>query len=182
MRSLTPCLPLRRDIIVSFNYFPFFWRFSIHTNMGLPTDVLKARETCDRTDTLVVLVCSVFCTSPHTLQPKHPKMLKRLLIQKRLGNHSRGRHSVLWLYYPIQFPRGYYASHLSSHHLLDTMVPYWYTLTYCEGGAIFGDLKYAFHSNVLTEPVGTIPAVLFSFFQLVFQATVCAIAVGRACE
>lgn len=57
-----------------------------------------------------------------------------------------------------------------------------YTLTYGEGGAIFGDWTYAFHRNVLAEPVGTIPAVLFSFFQLVFQATVCAIAVGGACE
>lgn len=57
-----------------------------------------------------------------------------------------------------------------------------YTLTYGEGGAIFGDFKYAFHRDVLAEPVGTIPAVLFSFFQLVFQATVCAIAVGGACE
>lgn len=57
-----------------------------------------------------------------------------------------------------------------------------YTLTYGEGGAIFGDFKYALHKGVLAEPVGTIPAVLFSFFQLVFQATVCAIAVGGACE
>ncbi|RAR11646.1 Rh-like protein/ammonium transporter [Stemphylium lycopersici] len=55
-----------------------------------------------------------------------------------------------------------------------------YTLTYSEGGAIFGDFRYAFHRNVLAEPIGTIPAVLFSFFQLVFQATVCAIAVGGA--
>jgi ammonia channel protein AmtB len=57
-----------------------------------------------------------------------------------------------------------------------------YTLTYGEGGAVFGDFKYVFHKNVLAEPVGTIPAILFSFFQLVFQATVCAIAVGGACE
>jgi Amt family ammonium transporter len=57
-----------------------------------------------------------------------------------------------------------------------------YSLAYGEGGAVFGDLKYVFHRGVLAEPVGTIPAVLFSFFQLVFQATVCAIAVGGACE
>jgi ammonia channel protein AmtB len=57
-----------------------------------------------------------------------------------------------------------------------------YTLTYSEGGPIFGDFTYAFHRNVLSEPVGTIPAILFSFFQLIFQATVCAIAVGGACE
>lgn len=47
---------------------------------------------------------------------------------------------------------------------------------------MIGDFTYAFHRGVLAEPVGTIPAVLFSFFQLVFQATVCAIAVGGSCE
>lgn len=31
--------------------------------MGLPTEVLKAWEACDRTDTLFVLVCCVFCMS-----------------------------------------------------------------------------------------------------------------------
>jgi hypothetical protein len=48
--------------------------------MGLPTDVLEAWEACDRTDTLFVWVCSVFRTSPHNLQSKHPKKLKRMLI------------------------------------------------------------------------------------------------------
>lgn len=62
------------------------------------------------------------------------------------------------------------------------MVAQGYTLTYGEGGAVIGDFKYAFHIGVLSEPVGTIPAVLFSEFQLIFQATVCAIAVGGACE
>lgn len=57
-----------------------------------------------------------------------------------------------------------------------------YSLTYSEGGYVLGDFTYAFHRGVLAEPVGTIPAVLFSFFQLVFQATVCAIAVGGASE
>ena len=37
-------------------------------------------------------------------------------------------------------------------------------------------------AGVLAEPVGTIPAILFSEFQLVFEATVCAIAVGGFCE
>lgn len=46
---------------------------------------------------------------------------------------------------------------------------------------MIGDFKYAFHIRVLSEPVGTIPAILFSEFQLIFQATVCAIAVGGAC-
>jgi hypothetical protein len=34
---------------------------SIAVEMALPEDVLKAWEACDRTDTLFVLVCSVFC-------------------------------------------------------------------------------------------------------------------------
>lgn len=57
-----------------------------------------------------------------------------------------------------------------------------YTLAYGEGGAVFGDFKHLFHRGVLAGPVGTIPAVLFSEFQLVFEATVCAIAVGGFCE
>lgn len=57
-----------------------------------------------------------------------------------------------------------------------------YTLAYGDGGAIVGPLTYAFHRGVLSEPVGTIPALLFSQFQLVFEATVCAIAVGGFCE
>lgn len=36
--------------------------------------------------------------------------------------------------------------------------------------------------DVLSDRVGTIPAILFSEFQLVFEATVCAIAVGGVCE
>lgn len=47
---------------------------------------------------------------------------------------------------------------------------------------MIGDFKYAFHRGVLSEPIGTIPAILFSEFQLVFEAMVCAIAVGGACE
>jgi ammonia channel protein AmtB len=57
-----------------------------------------------------------------------------------------------------------------------------YTIAYGEGGAVIGSLKNAFHMGVLAEPVGTIPAILFSEFQLIFEATVCAIAVGGACE
>jgi ammonia channel protein AmtB len=57
-----------------------------------------------------------------------------------------------------------------------------YTLAYGEGNGVIGDFKYAFHIGVLSEPVGTIPAILFSEFQLIFEATVCAIAVGGACE
>ena len=57
-----------------------------------------------------------------------------------------------------------------------------YTLAYGEGGWFFGDFKHFLHRGVLSEPVGTIPAILFSEFQLVFEATVCAIAIGGICE
>ena len=57
-----------------------------------------------------------------------------------------------------------------------------YSFAYGEGSGVIGDFKYAFHRGVLSDPVGTIPAILFSEFQLVFEATVCAIAVGGACE
>ncbi|KAL6703238.1 hypothetical protein ACN47E_010100 [Coniothyrium glycines] len=57
-----------------------------------------------------------------------------------------------------------------------------YTLAYGEGKNIFGDFQYVFHENVLAEPVSTITVVLFSFFQLVFQTNVWAIALGEACE
>ncbi|ORX95501.1 ammonium transporter AmtB-like domain-containing protein [Clohesyomyces aquaticus] len=128
--------------------------------MALPSDVLKAWEACDRTDTLFVLVCSVFCwgiipavgiaysgytTRSNSLSAIMPSILAVTVC------------SVQW------FLIGY-------------------SLSYSEGNAVIGDLKYAFHRGVLAEPVGTIPAVLFSFFQLVFQATVCAIAVGGAVE
>lgn len=57
-----------------------------------------------------------------------------------------------------------------------------YTLSYGPGGLFFGGLDHLFHRGVLAEPVGTIPAILFSEFQLVFEATVCAIAIGGFCE
>jgi Amt family ammonium transporter len=57
-----------------------------------------------------------------------------------------------------------------------------YSLAYGEGSGVIGDFKYTFHRGVLADPVGTIPAILFSEFQLIFEATVCAIAVGGACE
>ncbi|CZS89468.1 hypothetical protein WAI453_002685 [Rhynchosporium graminicola] len=51
-----------------------------------------------------------------------------------------------------------------------------------EGSGVIGDFKYAFHRGVLAEPVSTIPAFLFSEFQLIIKATVCAISVGGAME
>ncbi|KAM0756480.1 Rh-like protein/ammonium transporter [Meredithblackwellia eburnea MCA 4105] len=56
-----------------------------------------------------------------------------------------------------------------------------YSIAFSEG-TFMGDLKYAFHRGVLAEPVGAIPAILFSQFQMVFCATVCAITVGGFCE
>ncbi|KAF1928788.1 Rh-like protein/ammonium transporter [Didymella exigua CBS 183.55] len=83
--------------------------------MGLPTDVLKAWEACDCTDTLFVLVCYVFCWG---IVPAV---------------------EIAYSGYPIR-------------------------------------------SNSLAAVIPSILAVIFSFFQLVFQAAVCAIAVGGACE
>ncbi|KAI5477743.1 putative ammonium transporter [Pseudohyphozyma bogoriensis] len=57
-----------------------------------------------------------------------------------------------------------------------------YSLAYSEGNGFIGDLSNIFHKGVLAEPVGAIPALLFSQFQLVFCATVCAISVGGFCE
>lgn len=57
-----------------------------------------------------------------------------------------------------------------------------YTLAYGDGGSIVGNFAHLFHRGVLAQPIGTIPALLFSQFQLVFEATVCAIAVGGFCE
>jgi len=55
-------------------------------------------------------------------------------------------------------------------------------IAYGEGNGFIGDLKHFMHLDVLAEPVGTIPAILFSEFQLIFCATVCAIAIGGVCE
>jgi hypothetical protein len=74
----------------------------------------------------------------------------------RLGHHTSRRNSLLWLHHTIKLSGSRHARYPCCHRVLDPMV--------------------------LAEPVGTIPAIRFSFFQLVFQATVCAIAVGGACE
>jgi ammonia channel protein AmtB len=47
---------------------------------------------------------------------------------------------------------------------------------------VIGNLKHILHQGVLVDPVGTIPAILFGEFQLIFCATICAIAIGGACE
>jgi ammonia channel protein AmtB len=37
-----------------------------------------------------------------------------------------------------------------------------YSLAFSSGSSVIGDLTYLFHRGVGSEPVGTIPAVLFS--------------------
>ena len=126
----------------------------------LPSSVLKAWESCDKTDTAFVLVCSVFCW------PIIPA------VGMGYSGYST-RKSGLASFMPAILSVGVCS------------IQWWligYSLAYGEGSGVIGDLKNAFHRGVLAEPVGTIPAILFSEFQLIFEATVCAIAVGGACE
>ncbi|RYP43847.1 hypothetical protein DL768_009627 [Monosporascus sp. mg162] len=125
----------------------------------MASGVLKAWEECDKIDTLFVLVCTVFCW---TIVPT---------VGIAYGGYSWRRNGL--------------ASAIPAVLTIATCSIQWfmigYTLAYGEGGWVFGDFKYALHIGVLSEPVGTIPAILFSEFQLVFEATVCAIAVGGFC-
>ncbi|KAL4918322.1 Rh-like protein/ammonium transporter [Aspergillus aurantiobrunneus] len=122
--------------------------------------VQAAWEACDKTDTLFILVCSVFCW----------------LIIPAVGLAYSGystRFNSLASFYP-----GLLAVAVCS-------LQWWmigYSLAYSDGNAFIGGLSKAFHAGVLAEPIGTIPEVLFSEFQLIFCATVCAIAIGGACE
>ncbi|KAN0095826.1 Ammonium transporter AmtB-like domain containing protein [Hyaloscypha variabilis] len=122
--------------------------------------VLKAWESCDLTDTVFVLVCSVFCW------PIIPA------VGLAYSGYSHRRNGM--------------ASFMPSILVMGCCTIQWfmfgYSLAYGEGSGIIGDFKYAFHRGVLADPVGTIPAILFSEFQLIFCATVCAIAVGGAVE
>ncbi|KAL2817065.1 Rh-like protein/ammonium transporter [Aspergillus cavernicola] len=122
--------------------------------------IQTAWEACDKTDTLFILVCSVFCW----------------LIIPAVGLAYSGystRFNSLASFYP-----GLLAVAVCS-------LQWWmigYSLAYSDGNAFIGGLSKAFHVGVLAEPVGTIPEILFSEFQLIFCATVCAIAIGGACE
>ncbi|KAH7324004.1 putative ammonium transporter [Rhexocercosporidium sp. MPI-PUGE-AT-0058] len=126
----------------------------------MSSDVLKAWESCDLTDTLFVLVCTVFCW------PIIPA------VGLAYSGYSHRRNGM--------------ASFMPSLLVISCCTIQWfvigYSLAYGEGSGVIGDLKYAFHRGVLADPVGTIPAILFSEFQLIFEATVCAIAVGGAIE
>jgi len=122
--------------------------------------VLRAWESCDLTDTVFVLVCTVFCW------PIIPA------VGLAYSGYSHRRNGM--------------ASFMPSLLVISVCSIQWfiigYSFAYGEGSGVIGDFKYAFHRGVLSDPVGTIPAILFSEFQLVFEATVCAIAVGGACE
>lgn len=126
----------------------------------MASGVLKAWEECDKVDTLFVLVCVVFCW---TIVPT---------VGIAYGGYTWKRNGM--------------AAFVPSILTIATCSIQWfiigYTLAYGEGGWFFGDFKHFLHIGVLAEPMGTIPAILFSEFQLVFEATVCAIAVGGICE
>jgi ammonium transporter len=122
--------------------------------------VLAAWAECDLSDTVFVLVCTVFCW------PIIPA------VGLAYSGYSHRRNGM--------------ASFMPSLLVISVCSIQWfiigYSFAYGEGSGVIGDFKYAFHRGVLSDPVGTIPAILFSEFQLVFEATVCAIAVGGACE
>ncbi|KAK3987214.1 putative ammonium transporter [Cladorrhinum sp. PSN332] len=123
--------------------------------------VMQAWEECDKIDTLFIMVCTVICW---TIVPT---------VGIAYSGYSWHRNSL--------------TAALPALLTISVCSIQWfvigYTLAYGEGGGLFfGGLSNIFHFGVLSEPVGTIPAILFSEFQLVFEATVCAIAVGGFCE
>lgn len=128
--------------------------------MTSSNSVLDAWASCDKVDTLFVLTCCAFCW------PIIPA------VGLAYSGYSTRWNSIASFYPAL---------------LVITVctIQWWavgYTLAYGSGGGVFGGLQNAFHIGVAAEPVGTIPAILFSFFQLIFEATVCAIAVGGVCE
>ena len=126
----------------------------------MASSVLEGWAACSLTDTLFVLVCTVFCF------PIIPA------VGLAYSGYSHRRNGM--------------ASFMPGILSIAVCSIQWfligYSLAYSDGSAFIGDFTYAFHRGVLSDPVGTIPAILFSEFQLVFCATVCAIAVGGACE
>ena len=122
--------------------------------------IIAGWKSCDVTDTVFILVCSVLCW------PIIPA------VGFAYSGYSTRRNSL--------------ASFLPSLLVISVCSIQWwaigYSLAYGDGNGFIGDLKFAFHKGVLSDPVGTIPAILFSEFQLIFEATVCAIVIGGACE
>ncbi|KAM7219017.1 Ammonium transporter AmtB-like domain containing protein [Rhypophila decipiens] len=122
--------------------------------------ILEAWEACDKVDTLFIIVCTVICW---TIVPT---------VGIAYGGYTWKRNGM--------------SAAIPAVLVIATCSIQWfvigYTLSYGSGGLFFGGLEHLFHKGVLSEPVGTIPAILFSEFQLVFEATVCAIAIGGFCE
>src|ERR1700712_4662300 len=112
------------------------------------SSVVQAWEACSKTDTAFILVCSVFCWP--------------IIPAVGLGYSGYStRRSGLASFMPAILS------------IACCTVQWWmvgYALAYGEGNGIIGDLTYAFHRGVLSEPVGGIPALLFSEFQLIFEA------------
>jgi ammonia channel protein AmtB len=126
----------------------------------MASSVLEAWEACDRIDTVFILVCSVFCW------PIIPA------VGMGYSGYSTRRNSLA-SFMPAILSIGVCS------------IQWWligYSLAYGQGSGVIGDFKQTFHRGVLADPVGGIPEILFSEFQLIFEATVCAIAVGGACE
>jgi ammonia channel protein AmtB len=124
------------------------------------SSVLAAWEACDKIDTLFVLTCSCFCW---TIVPA---------VGLGYSGYSTRKSGL--------------ASFMPSILSIGCCSVQWYllgySLAYGEGNAVIGDFSKIAHRGVLADPVGTIPEILFSFFQLIFCATVCVIAIGGACE
>ncbi|KAJ5390763.1 uncharacterized protein N7496_001831 [Penicillium cataractarum] len=124
------------------------------------SDILAAWEECSKIDTLFILVCCVFCW----------------LIIPAVGLGYSG--------YSIH--RNGLASFYPSLLVIAVCSIQWwiigYSIAYGTGGGIIGGFDKAFHVGVLANPIGTIPEILFSEFQLIFCATVCVISIGGACE
>ncbi|KAJ5689072.1 hypothetical protein N7462_003464 [Penicillium macrosclerotiorum] len=122
--------------------------------------ILDHWKECSPIDTLFILICCVFCW----------------LIIPAVGLGYSG--------YSIN--RNGLASFYPSLLVIAVCSIQWwilgYSLAYGDAGGVFGGLEKIFHLNVLAKPIGSIPEILFSEFQLIFCATVCIIAVGGACE
>jgi ammonia channel protein AmtB len=116
----------------------------VHT-LTMFSSVQEAWEACDRTDTLFILVCTVFCW------PIIPA------VGLGYSGYSTRRSGL--------------ASFIPAVLTVCVCTIQWfivgYTLAYGKGAGVIGDFSYIFHRGVLAEPVGTIPAILFSEFQLV---------------
>ncbi|KAK5070990.1 hypothetical protein LTR51_007003 [Lithohypha guttulata] len=126
--------------------------------MSPSNPTLDAWEACNKIDTAFVMTCCAFCWP----------------IIPAVGLGYSG-YSTRWNSIASFYPALIAVSVCT--------IQWWaigYALAYGEGGAVVGPLTTAFHRGVGADPVGTIPAILFSFFQLIFEATVCAIAIGGA--